>query len=140
MYNKPIKRQLNFATNAEAIDAFKMICEGFGSPFHLKLIEILESTQDLKAAWIAAHVHVATFNATMETEDNDYLQSQDFACLPTGVSCVSSNRIYFDWTSRSEKDYSVKLDLSGWESSLTISYDPQSSMKELFEGLVGTID
>ena len=139
-YIKLTKRQLNFATNAEAIAAFKLICEGFGSPFHLKLIEILESNKDLKAAWIAAHVHVATFNATMETEDNNYLQSQDFACLPTGVSCVSSNRIYFDWTSRSEKDYRVKLDLSGWESSLVINYDPNSSMAELFEGLVGTID
>ena len=139
-YIKPIKRQLNFATNAEAIDAFKMICEGFGSPFHLKLIAVLEETQNPKEAWIAAHVHVATFNATMETEGNDYLQSQDFASSPDGVSSVGNNFLWFDWTSRSGKDYRVKLDLSGWESSLVINYDPQSSMKELFEGLAGTID
>jgi hypothetical protein len=127
---------IDFATNAEAIVAFKVICEGFGSPFHLKLIEVLEETQNPKAAWIAAHLHVATLNATMETEGNDYLQSQDFASVPDGVSSVSNNLIHFDWISRSGKDYRVKLDLSGWESSLTISYDPQSSMKELFESLV----
>jgi len=136
-YVKLVERRVNLATNAEAIAAFKVICEGFGSPFHLKLIQILEETQNPKAAWIAAHVHVATLNATMETE-YDYLESQDLASSPDGVSAVGQNFIWFDWTSRSGKDYRVKLDLSGWESSLVINYDPQSSMKELFEGLVST--
>jgi hypothetical protein len=135
-YVKLIERQVSFATNAKAIAAFKMICEGFGSPFHLKLIQVIEETQDLKAAWIAAHVHVATLNATMETKGDEYLQSQDFASLPDGVSHISSSRIYFSWTSRSAKDYRVKLDLFAWESSLTVSYDPQSSMIELFERIV----
>jgi len=138
-YIKPIKRQLNFATNAEAIDAFKMICEGFGSPFHLKLIAVLEETQNPKEAWIAAHVHVATLNATMETE-YDNLESQDLASSPDGVSSVGNNFLWFDWTSRSDKHYRVKLELHEWESSLVVNYDPQSSMKELFEGLAGTID
>jgi hypothetical protein len=139
-YIQLLGHRINFATNAEAIVAFKVICEGFGSPFHKKLIQVIEETQDLKAAWIAAHVEVATLNATMETEDYEYLQSQDFASLPTGVSSVSSERIYFSWTSRSAKDYILQLDLCDCESSLTVSYDPQSSMTELFEGLVSTIN
>jgi len=137
-YIKLTKRQ-NFATIAEAIFAFKVICEGFGSPFHLKLIEVLEETQNPKTAWIAAHVHVATLNATMETE-YDYLESQDLASSPDGVSAVGQNFIWFDWISRSDKHYRFKLDLYDWESSLTIRYDPNSSMAELFEGLVSTID
>ena len=139
-YVKLIERRVNFATNAKAIESFNLICEGFGSPFHLKLIQILEETQNPKTAWIAAHVHVATLNATMETEGNDYLQSQDFASLPDGVSSVGNNFLWFDWTSRSDKHYRVKLELHEWESSLVVNYDPQSSMKELFEGLAGTID